>query len=269
VNGALVSENAIVPGKYVYCKRAFDERNVSHKLPVAKIKIRSPHFGFDDDVEIEVAVCESMPSGIDCNVCNSLFRQHPKLTDVLTIRPLSCQRPPAANSGQTQKHTASDPQRQSAGAETNDDQLTVTRHPAGGNRVDTATTYTPTRNLTRGNNEKTHLADEQSKLHPTRKVVNDTTGQPAQTASRVYIYGSMQRNARETTNTGQTRPKTHISTLDPINARRTVEVGERANVNYDNSSAPSGNDLDATNDSSTDDSGAAETDRQRTDRSSN
>jgi len=49
----------------VYCKGAFDERNVSHKLPVAKIKIRSPHFGFDDDVEIKVAVCKSMPSGID------------------------------------------------------------------------------------------------------------------------------------------------------------------------------------------------------------
>jgi len=65
VNGALVPENAIVPGKYVYCKGAFDERNVSHKLPVAKIKIRSPHFGFDDDVEIKVAVCKSMPSGID------------------------------------------------------------------------------------------------------------------------------------------------------------------------------------------------------------
>ena len=65
VNGALVPENAIVPGKYVHCKGAFDERNVSHKLPVAKITIRSPHFGFDDDVEIEVAVCKSMPSGID------------------------------------------------------------------------------------------------------------------------------------------------------------------------------------------------------------
>jgi len=60
VNRALVPENAIVPGKYVYCKGAFDERNVSHKLPVAKIKIRSPHFGLDDDVEIEVAVCQGI-----------------------------------------------------------------------------------------------------------------------------------------------------------------------------------------------------------------
>ena len=158
----------------------FDGRYIKHKLPVAKVKIRSPHFKYDNAVETEVAVCENvcMPSGIDCNIGNSLFRQNPKLTDVLTIRPLSFQRPPAENS--TQKQTASNPQRQSAGAVSNDDQLTVARHPAGGNRVGTATTRKSARNLTRGDNDKTHLADERRKLRPTRKVVNDTAEQRAE-----------------------------------------------------------------------------------------
>ena len=112
-------------------------------------------------------------------------------------------------------------------------------------------------NLTRGDNEKSHVADEQRKLRPTRKVVNDTAEQRAERVSRVGIYGFKQRNARtnpETSDTGQT----HLSTPEPINVRRTGDVSERANVNYDNSSGPSGNDA-------TDDSGVNETE---TDRSS-
>jgi len=86
---ALIPKGAIIPGKHVFCKGIFDGRYVRHKLPVAKVKIRSPHFKYDNAVETEVAVCENvcMPSGIDCNIGNSLFRQNPKLTDVLTIRP--------------------------------------------------------------------------------------------------------------------------------------------------------------------------------------
>jgi len=79
-----------------------------------------------------------------------------------------------------------------------------------------------------------------------------------------------QRNARtnpETSDPGQT----HLSTLEPINVRQTVDMSERANVNCDNMPAPSGNFVDATDDSCAGDSGANETEtdrRQRTDRSS-
>jgi len=140
VKRALIHKGAIIPGKHVYCRGIFDRRFVRHKLPVAKVKIRSPHFKFDDAVEIEVAVCGNacLPTGIDCNVGNSIFRQHPKLTDVFTIRPLSSQRQPAENSAQ--KQTASDPQRQSAGAVSNDDELTRAATPARESRVSTVMT---------------------------------------------------------------------------------------------------------------------------------
>jgi len=48
VNGALVSENAIVQENTCIAKGGFAKRNVSHKLPVARKFIRGPHFGFDD-----------------------------------------------------------------------------------------------------------------------------------------------------------------------------------------------------------------------------
>jgi len=174
----------------------------------------------------------------------------------MTIRPLSSQRPPDANSGQRQTVTT-EPRRQSARAETNDDQFTVTRHPAGGDRVSTVTTRTSTRNLTRRDNEKTDLADEQHKPVPPREAVNDTAGQRAQKVGRVDIFGVKQRNARtnpETSDTGQTRPKTHLSTLEPI----TVNARDRANVNYDTRSAGD-NQIDATDDSSAGDSESRET----------
>jgi len=112
------------------------------------------------------------------------------------------------------------------------------------------TTRTSTRNLTRGDNEKTDLADEQHKSVPLREVVNDTAGQRAQKVGRVDIYGYKQRNARtnpETSDMGQT----HMSTLESINVRQTVDVSKRANVNYDTRSA-GGNQIDATDDSSGD-----------------
>ena len=123
------------------------------------------------------------------------------------------------------------------------------------------TTHTSMRNLTRGDNEKTDLADEQHKSVPLREdgkvsevtnglSENHTAGQRAQKVDRVDIYGSKQRNARtnpETSDTGQT----HMSTLEPINVRQTVDVSKRANVNYDTRSA-GGNQIDATDDSSGD-----------------
>ena len=97
----------------------------------------------------------------------------------------------------------------------------------GGDRVGTVTTRTSTRNLTRGDNEKTDLADEQRKLRPPREVVNDTAGQRAQIVGRVDIYGFKQRNARtnpETPDTGQT----HLSTLEPITYVKLSTLGSNS-----------------------------------------
>ena len=52
---------------------------------MAEVKIRSPRFRYDGEVIIQAAVC-NMPDHIDCNVGNSLFRQHPYLSDIVTVR---------------------------------------------------------------------------------------------------------------------------------------------------------------------------------------
>jgi len=51
----------------------------------------------------------------------------------------------------------------------------------------------------------------------------------------------------ETLDTGQTRTKTQISTLEPMPLRQTVNASEQANVNYNNTSAGS-EQIDATDD---------------------
>jgi len=150
-------------------------------------------------VEIEVAVCKSMPSGIDCNIGNSLFRQNPQLTDVLNMRPL-CQRPPAKNSAQ--KHTASDPQHQSAGAVSNDNELTRAATPARGGRVSTVMTRTLTRKLATSDKAKPGVGDGLTDEHresdspgangkvseATNGVSeNDTVGQLAEQMGRIDL----------------------------------------------------------------------------------
>ena len=85
-------------------------------------------------------------------------------------------------------------------------------------------------------------------------------------AELTHTHGFKQRNARtnpETSDTGQT----HLSTLEPINVRQTVDVSERAHVNYDNISAPGDSDIDAT-DGESGETPDSEADRLRTDRSS-
>jgi len=83
VNRALVRPEQIIPGKFARMKGIFDNGFV--KRPIAQVAIRSPHFGYDKDILVEVAVTE-MQDGIDVNIGNSLFRQYPQLTDLITLR---------------------------------------------------------------------------------------------------------------------------------------------------------------------------------------
>ena len=56
-----------------------------NKLPMAKVNIRSPCFGYNKNVEIEAAVCK-LPQDISCVIGNSLFKRYPQLSDILTVR---------------------------------------------------------------------------------------------------------------------------------------------------------------------------------------
>ena len=56
-----------------------------HKLPRARINIRSPWFKYDQDVTIEAAVC-SLPKNISGVIGNSLFSSHRELSDIITVR---------------------------------------------------------------------------------------------------------------------------------------------------------------------------------------
>ena len=84
VDKTLVTAEEIVPDRYIFCRGAFDSGLVTHKLPVAIMRIRSPRFGYDRDVLTEVGVC-SMPLGIQCNIGNAFFMQHPEMTDILAV----------------------------------------------------------------------------------------------------------------------------------------------------------------------------------------
>jgi len=115
------------------------------------------------------------------------------------MRPL-CQRPPAENSAQ--KQTASDPQRQSAGAVSNDDELTRAATPARGGRFSTVMKRTLTRKLARSDNAKPGIDNDLTDEHresdspgedgKVSEVTNslsenDTVGQLAQQMDRIDI----------------------------------------------------------------------------------
>jgi len=52
---------------------------------MAKINIQSPSFGYENDVEIESAVC-SLPTNIDCVIGNSFCKEFTTLRDIIQIR---------------------------------------------------------------------------------------------------------------------------------------------------------------------------------------
>ena len=82
VSKDFIAPERIIPGKYRVLQGAFDaERNKTHKLPMAKVNIRSPCFGYNKNIEIEAAVCK-LPENISCVIGNSLFRRYPQLSDI-------------------------------------------------------------------------------------------------------------------------------------------------------------------------------------------
>ena len=84
----LVTPKKLIPGKYSVLQGAFDAKageSRVHRLPMARINIRSPWFNYDKDVTIEAAVC-SLPKNISCVIGNSLFRSHRELSDIITVR---------------------------------------------------------------------------------------------------------------------------------------------------------------------------------------
>jgi len=100
VDNCLVSPSQIVPGEYMKLQGAFDG-NKFHKVPVAKITIRSPHFGCDKNIKVKAAVCQ-LPGGLTCIIGNKLFREYPHLEDIISVRSKSSSK---SNTAVTQQPT--------------------------------------------------------------------------------------------------------------------------------------------------------------------
>ena len=86
----LVAKNLVRPEsinyqKCITLKGAFDKGG-SHKVPTAVVKIRSPRFLYDRDVQVTMGVSDSLPHGINCLLGNELFRCHKQLTDIISVR---------------------------------------------------------------------------------------------------------------------------------------------------------------------------------------
>lgn len=88
VSSDLISPDQLIPNKYTRLHGAFD-RNRSHKVPMTYVELRSPLFNYDENVTVLAAVCE-LPAGIQCVIGNALFKQHPELTDIVSVRRKVC-----------------------------------------------------------------------------------------------------------------------------------------------------------------------------------
>ena len=65
-------------------KGAFDKNN-THSIPTATVKVRSPRFLYDKNVETKAGVL-TLPKGVNCLIGNALFKNHAELTDVIALR---------------------------------------------------------------------------------------------------------------------------------------------------------------------------------------
>ena len=92
VSTELVNKDKINYQKCIALKGVFD-RNRVHNVPTAKVKVRSPCFGYEREVTVTAGVV-SLPTGVNCLIGNALFKQHPQLTDVIVMQKQSaCQTP--------------------------------------------------------------------------------------------------------------------------------------------------------------------------------
>ena len=85
VDQSLVRPSQIVPGVYKNLQGIFDA-NKFHRVRVANITIRSPHFGCDQNLELQAAV-SNLPAGLTCIIGNEFFRQFPHLQDIISVKP--------------------------------------------------------------------------------------------------------------------------------------------------------------------------------------
>ena len=83
----MVPENLINYDRTVACIGAFDNGK-PHRLPTAKITLKSPTFGTDREVVTTVAVTQ-LPKGINCVIGNSFYRKHPDLADIILVKKIS------------------------------------------------------------------------------------------------------------------------------------------------------------------------------------
>jgi len=88
VSSDLISADQLIRTKYTRLQGAFD-RNRSHKVLMTYVALRSPLFNYDENVTVLAAVCE-LPVGIQCVIGNALFKQHPELTDIVSVRRKFC-----------------------------------------------------------------------------------------------------------------------------------------------------------------------------------
>ena len=84
INEELIPKEQISWDRAIFCTGPFDG-NLRRPLPTTRIKFRSPSLNCFDDIEVEVGVAR-LPSGINCIVGNQIFKDHPNLTDIITVR---------------------------------------------------------------------------------------------------------------------------------------------------------------------------------------
>ena len=82
VDKSLVSDADLLDGETVKVKLACND--AAAELPLAAVKLRSKHFGYDKPVDTIVAVAKGLAMPILLG--NSLYVGHPELNDVVTLR---------------------------------------------------------------------------------------------------------------------------------------------------------------------------------------
>ena len=85
VDRKLVSEEDIIPGKFVCCSGAFDGED-KRQIQLCRVKIKCPKFGRNAEIMTEAGVCDFMSGEeIKCNIGNAFFTQNPGLADIITV----------------------------------------------------------------------------------------------------------------------------------------------------------------------------------------
>jgi len=80
VDPSVIPDNAYT-GESVNCYGVF----AGQKIPLAFVDLASTALSCSDAIRVKVGVC-SMPSGLLCNIANSLFDDYPQFTDMLCSR---------------------------------------------------------------------------------------------------------------------------------------------------------------------------------------